>query len=49
MKETTTYCVYTLNSFAIISLRFFLISATGLHFLVEIPDPILLWKPAIPS
>jgi len=35
-SATTSNCVYGLGSFAIHSLRFFLISAIRLYFLVEI-------------
>jgi len=48
-SPTTSNRVYELYSFAIFSLRFFLISATGRHFLVEIHGAVLLRKPAIPS
>ncbi|PYQ38721.1 MAG: hypothetical protein DMG99_18070 [Acidobacteria bacterium] len=44
---TTSNCVNELYSFAIFSLRFFLISATGLHFLVEIRDSTCFETPAI--
>jgi hypothetical protein len=35
---TTSNCVYRPGSFAILSLTFFLTSATGADFLVEIPS-----------
>jgi hypothetical protein len=37
-RATTSNCVYANGSFAILSLRFLLTSATGAHFLVEIRD-----------